>query len=73
MEFIGEELGYHREEMHDAFKNLFLNRYNEKLKMNMPRSTTSLTSLEFTQYMDKVKMKAAELDIIVPEPTQIKY
>jgi hypothetical protein len=66
MTFIASELGYTPEEMHATFKAMFLK--ENKKGIEIVKSTTKLSTLEFTEYLDKVICKVAEIDIQVPTP-----
>jgi len=67
---IGNTLGYTREEMHDTFKAMFLTDHGARLPV--VRSTTGLTTKEFSEYMGKVDRQAAELGISLPTPEEIE-
>jgi len=71
------ELGneFKLEEVHDYLKS----RFNHKEivdestgeVMHIPLSTTNLTTVEFMEYLERIKRWAAEtLDIVIPEPGQ---
>ena len=62
--------GYSDAEMHDALKMLFL-RVDDR-KIPTLRSTADLTTVEFEEYLDKVRMWAAEeLSCIIPLPNEV--
>ncbi len=66
---IGESTGYDPEELHDTYKSMFL--VDRSLSLPLVRSTKKLDTLQFGQYLDKVKMHAQdELGIILPEPDE---
>lgn len=65
-----EHFGYLPEEMHDAFKFLFL-RIHEKGKPETVRSTTTLNTKEFSDYVEKCAQWCAEQGIYIPEPTEV--
>jgi len=62
-----EHFGYLPEEMHDAFKFLFLRMHDEG-KPETVRSTTTLTTKEFSDYVEKCAQWCAEQGILIPEP-----
>lgn len=64
--FIGNELGYEADDLHITFKNMFLIDHSKSLPV--PKSTTKLNSLEFTEYLDKIIRKVGEMGITVPSP-----
>ncbi len=66
LQIISNELGYLTEELHNTFKSMFLT--DRSLKMPLVRSTTVLNKLEFSLYMEKIKLFCAEeLNIILPD------
>ena len=65
-----EEYGYLPEEMHDAFKLIFL-RMDEEGKPKTIKSTTALTTVEFSEYVEKCAQWCAEHGIYVPPPNEI--
>lgn len=66
------ELGYRKEELHEAFKYRFLGMEKKKTVLGQDyetiRSTTSLNTKEFTEYLDKVLAFAMLYDIQLPSP-----
>lgn len=68
---VAEHFGYLPEEMHQAYKLLFL-RMHEEGKPKTVRSTTQLSTVEFSQYTEKCQHWAAEQGIIVPSPNEVE-
>ena len=66
---IGDELGYDPEELHDLFKSMSLKKHIdfEGKRYEIVRSTTSLTTDEMAEYIDKIIRWASEQGIEVPE------
>jgi len=62
----GEHFGYYPDEMHEAFKLLFLRR-NEDGRPETLKSTSSLTTKEFVEYVDRCRHWAAEHGIYIPD------
>ena len=63
--------GYSTEEMHEALKMLFLKDLTRKIPTL--RSTADLTTMEFEDYLGKVRMWAAqELSCVIPEPNEVE-
>jgi hypothetical protein len=61
--------GYEPEEMHDAFKLKFLRSEDTDHPLPTVKSTASLTTDEFWDYIDQIKRFAAsELGVYVPDP-----
>lgn len=59
--------GYLPEEMHDAYKWMFLRRFEDG-KPETVKSTTKLTTVEFNEYAEKCRTWAAEQGIVIPDP-----
>ena len=58
--------GYFPEEMHDAFKMMFLRRHDEG-KPETIKSTASLTTQKFSEYVNRCIMWCAHEGIIIPD------
>lgn len=71
---IAEELGYTKEELHEALKWKFLRLEAEPEKgrsLETVRSTTVLSTGEFERYLDDIRIWAAtELGVVVPLPNE---
>lgn len=66
---LSEYFGYESEEMHEALKYQFLRKGNVQLPT--VRSTRRMTTIEFGDYMAKVRRWAAiEYSINIPEPNE---
>jgi len=66
---ISFDTGYTSEEMHQLMAKQFLS--YEKNGKQFVRSTASLNTKEFEEYMSQIRMFAsAELGIFVPEPNE---
>lgn len=63
-----QELGYTKEELHDTFKAMFLTDISQKLPV--VRSTTSLDTIQFIEYVEHCRRTLAELNIFIPDPNQ---
>jgi hypothetical protein len=70
---IGDYLGYDPDEMHEALKWKFLRKTNSKdPKLMTVKSTTSLSTVEFIDYVDRiVRWAAIDYQISIPDPDQI--
>ena len=66
LQVIAKDLGYDTEELHTSFKSMFLTDRSKKIPL--VRSTTVLSVLEFSQYLEKVEREANELGIKLPQP-----
>ncbi len=72
---MAEYCGYEPEEMHEALKVRFLLKHgfsNETTTLPTIRSTTDLTTAEFSEYVDQCRRLAAEMGIIVPDPGAVE-
>ena len=64
---FAEHCGYEPDELHEALKWRFLKIHTDK-GLEMCRSTTDLSTVEFTQYVDRVRQLAAEMGCVIPDP-----
>lgn len=70
VELIAEDLGYTPQEAHDALRLEFLKVQDGKLPT--VKSTTTLDKEEFVEYIEKIKVYAAqELNISIPNPEEL--
>ncbi len=67
-----EHFGYTPDEMHEAFKWLFLKK-DENNKPPTVRSTTSLSTVEFSEYVEKCRQFCAEEGLYIPDPEEVDY
>lgn len=67
-----EHFGYLPEEMHDAYKMLFL-RMHEDGKPETTRSTTTMSTIEFNEYVEKCRQWCAEQGVVIPDPETVDY
>lgn len=74
---IGKDLGYTSEELHEALKAKILGVIERKTVfgniVNEPRSTTSLTTKEFGEYLNSVETFAMGLGIRLPQPAHYGF
>jgi len=71
IDVIGRHLGYSAEEAHEALKWHFLIKLGEVLPT--VKSTTELTTVEFEEYLAKIRQWAAEfLNVSIPEPNEVE-
>jgi hypothetical protein len=64
-----KDIGYSNEEMHEAYKIMFLRMHKEGCPETV-RSTTDLNTKEFTEYVEKCRMWAAENGYEIPDPEE---
>lgn len=65
-----QHFGYSVEEMHEALKWLFLRKFEEG-KPETVRSTTELSTVEFSEYVEKCRKWAAEEGLVIPDPDEV--
>lgn len=67
---IAEHCGYEPEEAHDALRMRFL----QKPEAALPtvRSSASLDTKEFTDYIENCRRLGAELGIVIPAPNEVE-
>lgn len=75
--YISEETGYTKEECHQLMQRMFL-KYVKDVSdghsETFVRSTTSLNTLEMTEYIESIRIFAlSELGTYIPEPNEIVY
>lgn len=73
---ISNDTGESPENLHEVFKLRFLG--TEKIQsmgysIEIPKSTTKLTTQEFTDYLDKIEGLALSIDIRLPHPQDLYY
>ena len=73
---IANDTGNSPESLHEIFKMKFLG--TEKINslgysIEIPKSTTKLTTQEFTDYLDKIEGLALSIDIRLPHPADLYY
>lgn len=77
MQIIGDDLWYTKNEMHDIFRNMFLKREVKQDDvfgdLTVIRSTSSLTTIEFMEYVDQIIIRCAGNGISVPAPDNALY
>lgn len=65
-----ESLGYFNEEMHEALKWKFLRNFGRE-KLPTVKSTSSLSTVEFKNYIERIVQWSAEQNIVIPDPNQV--
>ena len=70
IEILSDHLGYEREEVHDLLRHRFLSHVDER-GLTIIRSTTSLSTKEFSEYYEKIQRWAAQfLNCYIPSPNE---
>lgn len=67
---MADELGYERDEMHEALAFKFLSISGPDDPLPRRRSTADLDTGEMTTYIEQCRRLAAELGIYVPDPNE---
>ena len=75
IKILSEYFGYTPEEMHEVLKTAFLTKklrmkHDKRRKLTMIRSTTTLTTLEFEEYLEKVRLFARGFNVYIPLPNE---
>lgn len=70
---LSEWAGYTSDEMHDALKEHFLSRFDDKSGLSKIRSTASLSTSEFEEFLSKVRQWASEQGVFIPLPNEEIY
>jgi hypothetical protein len=73
MQIMGKEWGYTKEEVHEVMKIRFLG--SDSLfvgldEYHIPKTTGTLTTAQFAEYMEKVIHLAATMGIYLPDPDE---
>jgi hypothetical protein len=74
LRIISSDTGINEDEIHSALKMKFLrcNYTRDMFKLETVRSTTSLSTLEFSEYIDKIKQFSQDFfGIILPSPEDL--
>jgi hypothetical protein len=72
IKILSEDLGYSDDEMHSALKMMFLQ--DNLRKIPTLRSTASLSTTEFEEYLEKIRQWAAqELSCVIPLPNEVDF
>ena len=69
---IAEYCGYEPEEVHSALKEQFLKDHTDA-QLPRIRSTASLTTAEFTIYIDACRRLAAGWGVVIPDPQPTEF
>lgn len=69
IDMVAEETGFEPEDAHLSLREKFLSFTDAKTGLTIIRSTTSLSTVEFREYCDKIQRWAAEwLGVVIPDP-----
>jgi len=72
LQLLGADLGYSSEEAHEAMVRMFLEVPNDDLEIPSTfRKTSDLSTVEFEEYLEKIRRWAAEFrGLFIPDPQQ---
>ena len=71
VEILCEHTGFTREEMHDALKQKFASRVDEKTGLTIIESTADMDTVRFCQYYEDIQRWAIEfLNVYIPSPNE---
>lgn len=76
VKLLSNHTGYSDDEMHEALKSLFLSHPMQLASRNISvnKSTASLSTKEFEDYMDQIRGWAqVELNCYIPLPNEVEY
>jgi hypothetical protein len=77
LSIMGDHFGYTKDEMHEELAARFLGIVERKTigghKIMEPRSTATLKTKEFSDYMDMIHALAVQQDIRLPKPQEYGY
>lgn len=69
---LAEETGHTPEELHLAFRSMFLS--DQEGSLRLPRSTAVLTTEEFSAYVEKIRNYASfDLATYIPAPNEVQW
>lgn len=69
---LKDEIGYTKNEMHDALRRHFLTVEEEGKILPTVKSTTELDTMGFEEYLQEVREWAdTEMDIVIPLPNEV--
>lgn len=75
LSMVASETGHTSEECHEYFKQIMLPRQHMtigEVEQEVPKSSTELTTIEFEQYLERVRAFAAqELRMTIPLPNEV--
>ena len=73
LKVFGDFMGEEPEDLHELFKLRFLGTVERNVMgstLQVAKSTTSLTTKEFNDYIDKIRATAIEMGCHIPDPSE---
>lgn len=71
---LADDLGYTEDDLHELFKARFLGVEEKQIwgdTVYVARSTTRLTTQQFTEYLEKIEALALQMNITLPHPIDL--
>ena len=72
LELIADHTGAHENELHEYF----IKEYSPKITVEVlgkvitrPKRTPEMTTVEFSEYIERIRVEASELQIVIPDPS----
>lgn len=63
--------GYDKDEMHECFKQTFIDNCDDNFKLRRCKSTKDMATIEFADYMERIRRFAAtEWGVYMPNPNE---
>ena len=69
VKMLSDFTGYDRDEVHEILKHEFLKKVNTG-GFEYVKSTAKLSTVEFEEYLDKIKTWASMLGCVIPDPNE---
>lgn len=73
IQLLSDWSGYTPDEMHDALKEKFLLTFDEEHKLARMKSSANLSSIEFENFMSRIRTWASEQGVFIPLPNEDIY
>ena len=76
LEIISAETGYTRDELHELFKRVYLGSEDKIIlgkQINIAKSTTGLSTTDFTNFLISIEAEAMDLGITLPHPQDYQF
>lgn len=76
LKIISDHTGHSTEELHEIFKRKFLPPRILTYRgttFKVPMSTTESDTLEFTDYIERIRAEAGTMGITIPDPDQVHF
>ncbi|MDP2218508.1 MAG: hypothetical protein Q8J68_14620 [Methanolobus sp.] len=71
VDILCEHTGFSRDEMHDALKQKFASRVDDKTGLTIIESTADMDTVRFNKYYEQIQQWSAEfLNVYIPSPSE---